>query len=162
VDAVRTELEEFRKKYSGTQLAKKNQRNFEELSVLGKPTPANWKIDKWFQGKGEVDFRSKKPILLVFWEEWCPHCKREVPKIQAIYEKNKSAGLSVIGLTKLSRSSTEEKVEALIKQNSITYPMAKESGELSSYFAVRGVPAAAVVKGGKVIWRGHPAIVTDA
>jgi hypothetical protein len=26
---------------------------------------------------------------------------------------------------------------------------------------VTGIPAAAVVKGGKVIWRGHPAQLTD-
>ena len=41
------------------------------------------------------------------------------------------------------------------------YPTAKEKGDLSEYYGVRGVPAAAVVKGGKVVWRGHPSRIND-
>jgi hypothetical protein len=32
---------------------------------------------------------------------------------------------------------------------------------MSNAYAVTGIPAAAVVKGGKVVWRGHPAQLTD-
>jgi thioredoxin-like negative regulator of GroEL len=39
----------------------------------------------------------------------------------------------------------------------VDYPIAKETGELSRYFNVSGIPAAAVIKDGKVVWRGHPA-----
>ena len=44
----------------------------------------------------------------------------------------------------------------------VSYPIAKESGDaLSKHFGVRGIPAAAMVKDGKVVWRGHPARLTD-
>ena len=33
---------------------------------------------------------------------------------------------------------------------------------MSSSFAVTGIPAAALVKDGKVVWRGHPARLDDA
>ena len=36
-------------------------------------------------------------------------------------------------------------------------PIAKEGGAYSSVFNVSGIPAAAIVKDGKIIWRGHPA-----
>ena len=66
----------------------------------------------------------------------------------------------MIGLTKLSRSSTKEKVREFIYENEITYPMAKENGEMSKYFNVSGIPAAAFIKDGTIVWRGHPARIT--
>ena len=44
----------------------------------------------------------------------------------------------------------------------MTYPTAKENGDLSKHFNVSGIPAAAVVKGGKVVWRGHPGRLNDS
>ncbi len=81
--------------------------------------------------------------------------------MQATYDKYKDKGLQVIGLTKLTKSSTAEAVSKFIQDNSVGYPVAKENGKTSSYFNVRGIPAAAVTKGGKVVWRGHPARITD-
>ena len=49
----------------------------------------------------------------------------------------------------------------LAGQYNVSYPMAKETGDLASYFNVKGIPAAAVVKGGKIIWRGHPQRLND-
>lgn len=67
-----------------------------------------------------------------------------------------------MGLTKVNRSATEEKVEEFISTHKLTFPVAKETdGKISRHFGVQGVPAAAVVKNGKVIWRGHPARISD-
>jgi hypothetical protein len=33
---------------------------------------------------------------------------------------------------------------------------------MSRRFAVSGVPAAAVIKDGKIVWRGHPSRLNDA
>jgi hypothetical protein len=85
-----------------------------------------------------------------------------VPKIQSIYSDLKGEGLQVVGLTKITRSSTEEKVSTFISEKQIAYPVAKEDGELSRYFNVSGIPAAAVLKDGKVVWRGHPAQLNEA
>ena len=68
----------------------------------------------------------------------------------------------MIGVTRINRSATEQSVQDIISQNNVKYPMAKEDGSLAQYFAVSGIPAAAVVKGGKVVWRGHPARITPA
>ena len=66
------------------------------------------------------------------------------------------------GLTKVTRSATDETVTQFIAQASVGYPVAKEdAGKISNYFNVSGVPAAALVKDGKIVWRGHPARITD-
>jgi thiol-disulfide isomerase/thioredoxin len=159
---AKTEMATFMGKYSATNTAKQARRLNIELGVIGKSVPTNWGITQWFQGESDVDLASDKTTLLVFWEVWCPHCKREVPKLEEIHTKYVSDGLQVVGLTKINKSATPEKVDAFIKENSISYPIAKEDGSLSRHFSVSGVPAAAVVKAGKVVWRGHPAKLTDA
>jgi thioredoxin-like negative regulator of GroEL len=154
-EQAKTQMATFMKDYGDTSTAKKARRTYQELSVIGKVTPAAWEIEKWFQGEDQIDL-DKGTTLLIFWEEWCPHCKREVPKMQSLYTDLKGDGLQVIGLTKITRSSTNEKVESFIAQTKVGYPIAKETGELSRYFNVSGIPAAAVIKDGKVVWRGHP------
>ena len=119
----------------------------------------NW--EKWFQGENEVKLASDGTTLVVFWETWCPHCRREVPKLQAVYDKFKTKGLQVVGVTKITKSATEDGVASFITDNQVGYPVAKEDGSLSQHFAVSGIPAAAVVKDGKVVWRGHPATLSD-
>jgi len=99
--------------------------------------------------------------VVVFWESWCPHCRDEVPKLQQVYTTYKSKGLQMIGLTRLTKNATDDTVKEVLTQNKVTYPIAKEGGQMATYFAVSGIPAAAVVKDGKVIWRGHPGRITD-
>ena len=161
-EKAKTQMADFMKTYGATSTAQKARRTYEELSVIGKTAPATWNIEKWFQGQDQIDLAgSKKTTLVVFWEEWCPHCKREVPKVQQIYSDLKGQGLQVVGLTKVTRGATDDKVQSFIAENKIEYPIAKENGELSTYFNVSGIPAAAVLKDGKVVWRGHPAQLTE-
>jgi thiol-disulfide isomerase/thioredoxin len=161
-EKAKTQMAAFMKTYADTSTAKKARRTYQELAVFGKAAPADWQIEKWYQGESDVDLASGKTTLLVFWEEWCPHCKREVPKMQALYSGLKDEGLQVVGLTKITRTSTDEKVTTFIADKQIAYPVAKENGELTRYFNVSGVPAAAVLKDGKVVWRGHPAQLNEA
>jgi thiol-disulfide isomerase/thioredoxin len=160
IDGAKAKMNDLTTNYGDTTTAKRAQSLNAELSVVGKPAPSELKVEKWFQGQNEVNIK-KGATLVVFWEAWCPHCKREVPKLEETYEKYKGKGLEVVGLTKITKSSTEDKVEEFIKEQKLTYPMAKETGEMSDYFAVSGIPAAAVIKDGKVVWRGHPGRLTD-
>jgi thiol-disulfide isomerase/thioredoxin len=160
-EEAKTEMDGFMKQYAGTNTARQASRLNRELAVIGKSAPTDWGIDQWYQGESDVDLASDKTTLVVFWEVWCPHCKREVPKLQKIYADLKGEGLQVVGLTKLTRSSTEEGVKAFVSEQSVGYPIAKENGSASAWFGVSGIPAAAVVKDGKVIWRGHPARLSE-
>jgi thiol-disulfide isomerase/thioredoxin len=160
-EQAKTEMAAFMKQYGSTNTAKQARRLSSELAVIGKSTPASWGIEKWFQGESDVDLASDQTTLLVFWEVWCPHCKREVPKLQALYDSLHDDGLQIVGLTKVNRSATEESVRSFMAEQNLSYPVAKEDGSLSAHFSVQGVPAAAVVKDGKVIWRGHPARLSE-
>ncbi len=159
---AKADMTAFMQKYGNTQAAKSARRTYQELQVVGKAIPADWGIEKWFQGESDINLDGMDTTLVVFWETWCPHCQREVPKLQALYDSLRGDGLQIVGLTKINKSSTEEKVADFIKQRNVSYPIAKENGSASQHFGVSGIPAAAVVKDGKVIWRGHPARLSEA
>jgi thiol-disulfide isomerase/thioredoxin len=156
-DEAKAKLEEC-KKYNTTRAFQACQRLGTELAIVGKDVVGGIQADEWYQGKANA---SAKATLLVFWEVWCPHCKREVPKLEETFKKFGGQGLDVIGLTSLSRNKTPDEVKAFMKENNVSYPMGKASEATWSFYGVGGVPAAAVVKGGKVVWRGHPAAIKD-
>lgn len=160
-EQAKTKLAELKSKYGSTKAAGTVAYYTRELEVFGKDSPSDWGIEKWFQGEKEIDLAGKKPTVVVFWEEWCPHCRDEMPKMQQLFETHKGQGLQILGVTRLTQGATEEKVRAFITLNKVQYPIAKEDGKLTSYFNVGGIPAVAVVKDGKVIWRGHPARISD-
>jgi thiol-disulfide isomerase/thioredoxin len=161
--AAKELLTKFQKEYAGTEAAKRSARMARELQVIGKPAPAQVNATTWYAGESVANLDlASGTSLVVFFEEWCPHCKREVPKMQATYEKFADKGLNMMACTKVTKSSTEEKVQSFVETNNLQFPVFKEDGKLSQYFNVSGIPAAAVVKDGKIVWRGHPANISDA
>ena len=158
---AKTKLGELSAKYATTRAGKSAVRMASEINVVG--TDAHpIEVQKWFT-KETGDYSKNKVTLVVFWEAWCPHCKEEMPKLPALLEKYKSKGLGVVALTKVTKSATDDMVAKFIDDNKLDFPVGKENdnGSMSQAFSVSGIPAAALVKDGKVIWRGHPARLTD-
>jgi len=158
---AKAKLAEGQAQFASTQAWKSTTRLSQELAVVGRDAPATIKVEKWYQGEKQVDPAKAKATLIVFWESWCPHCQREVPKLEAMWLKYKDKGLQVVGLTRLTKNTTEEQALTFIKEKGVTYPTAKETGELSAYLNVSGIPAAAILKDGKVVWRGNPSRIDD-
>ena len=161
IDQARAKIASYGNKYKGTQVGKQMMDFAKELAVVGKDSPADWGIEKWFQGQDQIKLDGQGTTVVVFWEQWCPHCKNEVPKLQEMYDKFKGDGLKLLGVTKGNQGATEQAVTDFIATSKVSYPIAKENGTLTRYFSVSGIPAAAVVKDGKVVWRGHPVRLTD-
>ncbi|NIM61047.1 MAG: hypothetical protein GTO30_05150, partial [Acidobacteria bacterium] len=45
---AKADMTAFMKKYGSTQAAKSARRTYQELQVVGKASPADWGIEKWF------------------------------------------------------------------------------------------------------------------
>ena len=85
-----------------------------ELEVLGKPAPKDWSIETWFQGQSDVVLDGSRPTVVLFWEAWCPHCRHEAPRLEALYERYRERGLQVIGVTRLTHDATEQSVREFL------------------------------------------------
>ncbi len=161
ITLAKAKLADFFKTYGNTRVASSARKLSREISIIGMDTPKNWDIETWLQGKDEIDLEKQNTMILLFWETWCPHCRRELPELENTYTDYKDKGLKVVGFTKINKSATPEKVMEFIKEKGITYPIARETGLLSKYFKVQGIPAAALINNGKIVWRGHPARLPD-
>jgi tetratricopeptide (TPR) repeat protein len=123
--------------------------------------PDQLHVRKWLQGAG-VDPASGKPTIIVSWEVWCPFSLAVMERLQRIHEKYGPRGLQMACVTQLSRTSTEEKVNQYLRRERITVPVAVTANDVWSFYGFYGVPDAAVVADGNVVWRGHPSGLTPA
>lgn len=123
-----------------------------ELGPLG--------VQSWFQGQAAAG--DGRATLLVFFEVWCPHSRREVRQLQARFESDRERGLNVVGLTRLTRNTRPEQLQAFLAEHGIDFPVALGTDELADRLRVKDPPTAVVVKEGVIVWRGHPARIDDA
>jgi thiol-disulfide isomerase/thioredoxin len=156
-DEAKAKLTELTTRYGSSRTAQRGSRMLRELNLVGSDAESITAA-KWYQG--DAPNVESGVSMVVFWEKWCPHCRREMPELEATFKKYGDR-MSFVGLTKQSKNTSDEDVQSFIDENSLTYPIGKEDGSVSNAYAVSGIPAAAVVKDGKVVWRGHPGSLSD-
>jgi len=61
-----------------------------------------------------------KVVLLNFWGIWCIPCRKEIPKLQAMYEELRGKGLEIVGIDVGDEAETARK---FVAQQSMSYPV---------------------------------------
>jgi len=116
--------------------------NFTVKDINGKPVDLN-------AYKGNV-------VLLDFWATWCPPCRKEIPGFVNLYDKYKSQGFVVLGVSVDDADFTSD-VKKFIKQYKMNYPvlMGHDREDLKKAFApMPGFPTTFVIsRDGKVCLR---------
>lgn len=78
-----------------------------------------------------------KVVLVNFWATWCPPCRKEIPDLQALYDRFKDRGLVILGISDEDMS----KVQPFVAQHKMTYPVLLDPGrKVNQLFAVQGIP----------------------
>ncbi len=86
---------------------------------------------------------SDKPVLLVFWATWCPHCKAEIPKLKEIHAENNDEEFKILAL---SVDDNADKLKDFTDENGIVYTVLYDEGtEIAKSYEVVGIPAHFVV-----------------
>ncbi len=87
-----------------------------------------------------------KYTLVLFWASWCPHCIHELPMIKEIFDKYRSKGFAIIGI---SVDYDKSEYEKFLKNDKIDWPntLAAESwqSELCKRYNVTGTPKMVLV-----------------
>ena len=90
-----------------------------------------------------------KVVLVNFWATWCPPCRKEMPDLDALYNKFKDQGFVVLAI------SDEEaaKVSPFIAEHKISYPVLLDPGrKVNDLFIVEGIPKSFVYdRAGKMV-----------
>jgi len=96
VEFLREQLASFR----ATSIGERIQKNFNLLSLEGKPAPALDESD-WLGSKPPVLAALRgHPVLLFFWAHWCSDCKAEVPILAQLRRIYGPKGLVLIAPTR--------------------------------------------------------------
>jgi peroxiredoxin len=91
-----------------------------------------------------------KIVFLNIWATWCAPCKEEMPSMQKLYELMR--GKDFVLLT-MSIDEKKETVEAFMKDNKLTLPVALDSlQKVSPLYRITGVPESYIIdKSGMII-----------
>jgi peroxiredoxin len=100
-------------------------------------------------------FIGKKPVLLVFWATWCPHCNESVPVINRMHtEPPTSETLTILALDFME---SREKVSAFLASKKVVFPVLLDrSGSVAREYRVVGIPTYVLIdRDGKIVYRDH-------
>lgn len=100
-------------------------------------------------------FVGKKPVFLLFWATWCPHCNEAVPEINRIHaESGRGDRLQILAL---DYKEPHEKVAAFIRRKDVEYPVLLDrKGAVTRSYRVLGIPTYILIDtAGRIVYRGH-------
>jgi peroxiredoxin len=109
------------------------------------------------------DLKGKK-VILNFWATWCPPCKKEMPDLQAFYEKNKQdVVLLAVNYTVSERTSGQEKVRTFAAENGLTFPILYDTtSAVSNTYKIITIPTSYFIDTKGVIRQKHIGPMTEA
>jgi thiol-disulfide isomerase/thioredoxin len=126
----------------------------------GDPAPA-LSIRKWLKGKPMAKLDPKRTYVVEFWATWCGPCKDAMPHLSALARKNKDVTFLGVGLYEDDVNGNlqrfVDRMGARMAYN-VAYS-GNQDGMAATWMKAsgrQGIPASFVVKGGKVVWVGHP------
>lgn len=76
------------------------------------------------------------PAVVVFWETWCPYCKRHNSRVEQLYQSTLGKRIRVIGAT---TENNENKVKAYVQSNQLHFPVAMVDTDFRGQFTKRRV-----------------------
>lgn len=99
-----------------------------------------------------LDYRNKF-VLIDFWASWCGPCRAENPNLLKVYEKYKSKGFEIIGIS--LDTDKDNWLKAIEKDNLSWVNLSDFKGwdnELVQHYKIRGIPRNMLIdKMGKII-----------
>ena len=83
------------------------------------------------------------PVMLVFWETWCPYCKRHNVHIERLYQATLGMHIRVLGAT---TETNADKLASYLRANQLHFPVAHiERGFRDQFSQRRVIPLTCLV-----------------
>ncbi len=97
----------------------------------------------------------KRPVLLIFWATWCPHCKETVPVINRMHKEPAANGN--VQILALDYMESPKKVKAFLEEKMVAFPVLLDrKGSVAKAYKVVGVPTYILIgRDGRIAFRGY-------
>jgi thiol-disulfide isomerase/thioredoxin len=121
------------------------------------------KVDQWIKGKPVADL-NKGIYVIEFWATWCGPCRTSIPHITELAKKYQGK-VSVAGISVWEQDPSNVKhVKDFVNEmgDKMDYSVALDGSAAvmadtwMKAAGQNGIPAAFIVKDGKIQWIGHP------
>ena len=88
---------------------------------------------------GEIDLAAYtgKPVMLMFFTEGCPYCRKAAPFIKKTSDQYASKGLSALGI---SVEDDAARAAGFAKSFGLTFPIAYKGRSVATQYKTQGVP----------------------
>ena len=106
-------------------------------------------VDQYGEEHTLSDYEGKT-VFLNFWATWCGPCKREMPEVQALYEKygNNEGDVIVLGVANpkseeypYNQDVTQPEVEQFLEDGGYTFPVVMDvTGEVFYSYGISAFP----------------------
>jgi peroxiredoxin len=78
-----------------------------------------------------------KVVVVNFWATWCPPCRKEMPDLDALYQRFENEGLVILAIS----DESVDKVRPFIAEKNISYPILLDpERKVHELFQVEGIP----------------------
>jgi peroxiredoxin len=93
-------------------------------------------------------------VLINFWASWCGPCRQEMPVLEQLYRKYKSAGFTLLGVNVEPKAAD---AEAFLKSMPVSFPILLDpDSKVSRLYEVSGMPSTVILdRSGKVRYVHH-------
>ncbi len=120
---------------------------------VGRPAPA-YAATALDGGPSSLEALRGQVVLLNVWATWCIPCRTEMPALEALHQKYRTAGLKVIGVS-IDAAADAERVKGFARDLGVTYPLWLDGEDrVSGVFFAVGVPTTYLIgKDGTLLWR---------
>lgn len=163
VDAAERAFGEITDRYPRSRMADKARSRLEGIGLVGYAA-APLEIKEWIgEPPPEVGDLKRKATLISFWAIWCPHCKRNIPKVDKLARDYGPKGLNVIGLSRERKNFEAGAIREYVETHPMSFATGIDDGaKTSTAYAVGSIPRIVLVDAqGKIRWHGHPEYLSE-
>lgn len=123
------------------------------LLALGETAP-DWALRDPEGKEHRLSDSKGKVVVLDFWATWCGPCKKVMPEVQALHEKNKDKNVVVLGVSTFERRDPVNAPAAYMKEKGYTYGLLVKGDEVSRAYGIEAIPTVYVIgPDGRVAYR---------
>jgi thiol-disulfide isomerase/thioredoxin len=100
------------------------------------------------------------PAVVVFWEPWCPYCKRHNAHVEELYQSTLGKKIRILGAT---AEKDVSKVRGYIQANQFHFPVAMVGAEFRAQFTSRRIiPMTCLVSADSRLLQAIPGEMSNA